>query len=347
MRPLPAAAGHGLRRGLVERRGRLEVRLLEQDRRPPRRSSRRSGRPSARRAPAARGPRSGPRATSSPRVMPPKMLTRIALTFGSARIIRIAAATLSARAPPPMSRKFAGSPPARLTRSIVVIASPAPLTMQPIVPSSLMNVRPASRASRSAGSSSSGSRSSSSSGWRGSAESSSVTLASRQTSRSTAAPSAPGLADDRERVDLDEIRVVGEHRPDEALGDRDGGLQVRRRGPSRTPARAPGSRSRPSIGSAWSADDRLGSLVGDLLDLDAALGRAHQQDPPRRPVEHGRQVELLDDVGGRARRAPSGPVIPLMSIPRIAPATSLGLVGGARRASRRRPCRARRRGPGP
>ena len=50
-----------------------------------------------------------------------------------------------------MSRKFAGSPPARLTRSIVVIASPAPLTMQPIVPSSLMNVRPASRASRSSG----------------------------------------------------------------------------------------------------------------------------------------------------------------------------------------------------
>ena len=66
------------------------------------------------------------------------MLTRIASTFGSARMSRIAAATLSARAPPPMSRKLAGSPPARLTRSIVVIARPAPLTMQPIVPSSLM-----------------------------------------------------------------------------------------------------------------------------------------------------------------------------------------------------------------
>ena len=51
---------------------------------------------------------------------------------GSARMRRIAAATLSALAPPPMSRKLAGSPPARLTRSIVVIASPAPLTMQPI-----------------------------------------------------------------------------------------------------------------------------------------------------------------------------------------------------------------------
>ena len=65
-----------------------------------------------------------PRATSSPRVIPPKMLTRMASTLGSARMIRIAAATLSARAPPPMSRKLAGSPPARLTRSIVVIARP-------------------------------------------------------------------------------------------------------------------------------------------------------------------------------------------------------------------------------
>ena len=37
----------------------------------------------------------------------------------------------------------------------------------------------------------------------------------------------------------------------------------------------------------------------DLLDLDAALGRAHQQDPPGPPVQHGRQVVLLDDVGGR------------------------------------------------
>ena len=48
------------------------------------------------------------------------------------------------------------------------------------------------------------------------------------------------------------------------------------------------------------ADDRVGVRLGDLLDLDAALGRAHQQDPPLGPVEDGREVELLDDVGGRA-----------------------------------------------
>ena len=180
----------------------------------------------------------------------------------------------------------------------MVIARPAPLTMQPIVPSSLMNVRPASRASRSAGSSSSGSRSASSSGWRASAESSSVTLASRQTSRSTAAPVGVGLADDRQRVDLDEVGVVGEHRPDEALGDRDGGLEVA------AEAHREGELARLVVEQAEHrvgvvADDRLGVVDGDLLDLDAALRRAHQQDPPRRPVEDGRHVVLADDVGGR------------------------------------------------
>ena len=286
-----------------------------------------------------------PRATSSPRVMPPKMLTRIALTFGSARMIRIAAATLSARAPPPMSRKLAGSPPARLTRSIVVIARPAPLTMQPIVPSSLMKVRPASRASRSAGSSSSGSRSASSSGWRASAESSSVTLASRQTSRSTAAPSASGLADDRQRVDLDQVGVVGEHRPDEALGDRDRGLEVPAEA-HREGELAGLEVEQPEERVGVVADDRLGVVDRDLLDLDAALGRAHQQDPPRGAVEDGRHVVLADDVGGRRDE-------------HLADRDALDVHAEdgrrdrarprrrSRRASRRRPCRARRRGPGP
>ena len=40
------------------------------------------------------------------------------------------------------------------------------------------------------------------------------------------------------------------------------------------------------------ADDRVGVVDRDLLDLDAALGRAHQQDPPRRAVEDGRHVVL-------------------------------------------------------
>ena len=49
-----------------------------------------------------------------------------------------ALATASALAPPPTSRKFAGDPPASLMMSIVAIASPAPLTMQPTSPVSLM-----------------------------------------------------------------------------------------------------------------------------------------------------------------------------------------------------------------
>ena len=52
-----------------------------------------------------------PLATSSQRVMPPKMLKRIAFTFGSDVMISSAATTLSGFDDPPMSRKLAGSPP--------------------------------------------------------------------------------------------------------------------------------------------------------------------------------------------------------------------------------------------
>src|SRR3546814_9099642 len=45
---------------------------------------------------------------------------------------------LSLLAPPPTSRKFAGKAPFSLMMSIVAIARPAPLTMQPMLPSSLM-----------------------------------------------------------------------------------------------------------------------------------------------------------------------------------------------------------------
>ena len=45
--------------------------------------------------------------------------------------------TCSALAPPPTSRKLAGSPPWYLMMSIVDMASPAPLTRQPMLPSSL------------------------------------------------------------------------------------------------------------------------------------------------------------------------------------------------------------------
>ena len=79
-----------------------------------------------------------PCASTSQRRMPPKMLISTALTLVSDIRMRNAFLICSALAPPPTSRKFAGSPPASLMMSIVAIARPAPLTMQPIVPSSLM-----------------------------------------------------------------------------------------------------------------------------------------------------------------------------------------------------------------
>src|SRR5690606_10187640 len=52
-----------------------------------------------------------PSAITSQRMMPPKMLTRIPFTFGSLVMILNAAVTFSLEAPPPTSRKFAGSAP--------------------------------------------------------------------------------------------------------------------------------------------------------------------------------------------------------------------------------------------
>ena len=52
-----------------------------------------------------------PLATSLVRVMPPNMLNRITRTAGSLVMIRSALMTFSGFDEPPMSRKFAGSPP--------------------------------------------------------------------------------------------------------------------------------------------------------------------------------------------------------------------------------------------
>src|SRR5579862_1351240 len=79
-----------------------------------------------------------PAARTSQRRMPPKMLMKTPFTSGSLVRILKAFFTCSALAPPPTSRKFAGEPPASLMMSMVAIARPAPLTMQPTVPSSLM-----------------------------------------------------------------------------------------------------------------------------------------------------------------------------------------------------------------
>ena len=74
-------------------------------------------------------------AITSQRMMPPKMFTRMALTCGSDVKILKAATTCSSYAFPPTSKKFAGLPPRAWIMSIVAMARPAPLTMQPMEPS--------------------------------------------------------------------------------------------------------------------------------------------------------------------------------------------------------------------
>ena len=91
---------------------------------------------------------------------------------------------------------------------------------------------------------------------------------------------ARGHVDDRERIDLDQIGIVGQHRPDQARGDRHGILQVGAEAElKRHLARLPGLQPEQRVG--VDGDDRIRTLRGNLLDLDAALRRAHEQDLPR------------------------------------------------------------------
>src|SRR3954470_15860191 len=122
-----------------------------------------------------------PFATTSHRVIPPKMLMNTHRTEGSDKITCSDVDIFSALAPPPMSRKFAARPPACATTSRVDITSPAPFPMIPTDPSSFTYCRSASFARFSTGSTGNAASSASISGWRNSALSSTVTFASRAT----------------------------------------------------------------------------------------------------------------------------------------------------------------------
>ena len=145
-----------------------------------------------------------PLATSSPRVMPPKMLMKIERTFSSWLITSSAAAITSALAPPPMSRKLDAAPPTWLTTSSVDIASPAPLAMMPTEPSRPMYWRSFSLAICSRSSSTSVAPYSAHSGWRNAALSSRLTLASR----ACTTPFAVGRGLEDQRVDLGQVAVA-------------------------------------------------------------------------------------------------------------------------------------------
>src|SRR4030066_47720 len=64
-----------------------------------------------------------PLAITSQRIIPPKILTKIPPTFLSDKIILKASVTCLVWAPPPTSRKLAGSPPFCLMMSIVAMAT--------------------------------------------------------------------------------------------------------------------------------------------------------------------------------------------------------------------------------
>ena len=121
------------------------------------------------------------RATISHLIIPPKILTRIPSRRESSRMISNAAVIDSLSAPPPMSRKFAGSPPYNLITSIVAIAKPAPLTKQPMFPSKSTYESPCSCALTSTSDSSEMSLRSSLHGCLNAAFSSKLTFASKAT----------------------------------------------------------------------------------------------------------------------------------------------------------------------
>ena len=134
---------------------------------------------------------------------------------------------------------------------------------------------------------------------------------------------------DDQRVDLDQRRVVGVERRvelDQHLGDPVDDVLVdawRRRASS---ARVVGSRARRRVDVA--PDERVGVLLGDLLDVHPAHPREHRQRLLLRAVEDDRGVVLGVDLRGRARPRPRArvngpsPRGPRMSIPRIASACS-------------------------
>ena len=77
-------------------------------------------------------------------------------------------------------------------------------------------------------------------------------------------------SDHREGVDLDEVGVVGEHRLEEALGDRGAGLPVRTEADlERELAGSVVRQAEEGIGVL--VEDRVGAVHRDLLDLDAAF----------------------------------------------------------------------------
>ncbi len=109
-----------------------------------------------------------------------------------------------------------------------------------------------------------------------------------------------GLGDDRQRVDLDEIGVIGLHGLVQALGDGYERIQQRVSQADRQTQGPSLEREEPELRVGRDAVDRAGVLAGHFLDLDAALRGGHEHYPAAGPVDDGAEVVLLDDLGGGA-----------------------------------------------
>ena len=109
-----------------------------------------------------------------------------------------------------------------------------------------------------------------------------------------------------QRVDLGQHRVGLDEAAIELLDDRGDLLLLGRivdAGAVDEPPRDPGLEALERID--VQAHERVGVVRGDLLDLDAALRREHEERLLRAAVERDREVVLLRDVGGAARSRPS------------------------------------------
>ena len=233
-----------------------------------------------------------PLATSSPRVMPPKMLMKIDRTLGSLLMTSRALAITSALAPPPMSRKLAGSPPTWLTTSSVLMARPAPLAMMPTVAveadvlQALLVGRLLPLVAHLGG------LVLVPLGWRKAA------LSSRRDLGVEGVDPAVGRED--QRVDLDQVGValdVGRGRassrmstaPSVGVGVELGGL---------APTAGPAPRSRPSTGSTWIRAMASGSSSATASMSTPPWAESMPRCCLADAVEGEAGVVLLGDVGG-------------------------------------------------
>ncbi len=95
--------------------------------------------------------------------------------------------------------------------------------------------------------------------------------------------------------DLDQVGVVGEHRGDQTAGDGHERAQMRPTQPDREGQLAGLPVEQAEVGVGGDPMDGFRRGPGNLLDLDPALAREHEERLLRAAVERDREVVLLGD----------------------------------------------------